>query len=498
MYGLNRYNKDTGIFKNYTTENGLVNNTIAGILEDSEGNLWISTYGGLSKFDLKTEVFLSYGAKNGLQGDGFNQGAYYKNKDGELFFGGLNGLYSFYPNEIETDTNIPPVLITAFNVEGGHVTLNKPIEDVDSITLPYRENSFTIEFAALDYISPMDNQYAYKLEGFDKDWRYCSAGRNFATYTNIPGGEYTFRVIASNSDGVWNEEGVSLKLNISPPFWQEWWFILSLTSLALLAVVIIIRLRTRVISVHAQKLENQVIDRTRGLEEKINQSIYFSRALVHELKTPLTSLLGSSELLANNIKTEPWTKLANNVNQSAEQLNKRVNELLMFTRGELGILRIQLGTVNPAQLLMDVYNIASDKSFLRGGHIILEISDNLPIIKADYEKIQQVLLNLLDNAFKYSAVNKIITLSCKKTGDYLEFSVKDNGFGIPFEKQDLLFNPYCRIQSQEDSNIMGLGLGLSICKNIVELHKGQIWVESKEGTGSTFSFSIPINLDDND
>jgi signal transduction histidine kinase len=234
------------------------------------------------------------------------------------------------------------------------------------------------------------------------------------------------------------------------------------------------------------------------LQKQTEHRIWFSRALVHELKTPLTSLLGASDLLANNLKTEPWTRLANNINQSAEQLRKRIDELLMYTRGELGMLKLQLEEIDPVKLLKDVYSLASQHAYQRKQQLVLEIPEKLPAIHADPDSIQKVLFNLLDNAFKYSAEDNITVLSCKIAGDSLEFSVLDNGYGIPYEKQRLIFNPYYRIEHEEDSNIAGFGLGLSICKNIIELHKGKIWVVSTEGKGSIFRFSIPLNICNNE
>lgn len=246
--------------------------------------------------------------------------------------------------------------------------------------------------------------------------------------------------------------------------------------------------------IELQKLYLREQELCQNLQKQMEQKIWFNRALVHELRTPLASMLGASDLMANNIKTEPWSKLAKNINQSACSLEKRVNEILTYTRGEMGTLKIQLVKVNPNELLRNVYELISEQLSSKAQNLTLEIPDHLPMIQADPEKIQEVLFNLIDNAFKYSSDDSITTISCKNTGDSLVFSVRDNGIGIPREKQALLFNPYCRIESQEGKSIAGLGLGLSICKSIVELHHGEIWVQSDEGTGSIFSFYLPIKI----
>jgi len=228
--GLNRFDRKSERFYRYGTEDGFSSDMIYGILADEEGNLWISTRKGLCKFNPSTEKTKIFDLRDGLQANEFTMNACCRNKDGILYFGGINGISAFHPRDIKENRHIPPLVITDFKIfnRSLKISLNsplqKPVVRTKEFSLSYRENMFSIEFAALDYVFPEKNRYAYKLEGFDQDWIYSNANRRFATYTNLPGGEYLFRVKGSNNDGFWNEAGTSIKIIIHPPFWQNWWF----------------------------------------------------------------------------------------------------------------------------------------------------------------------------------------------------------------------------------------------------------------------------------
>ena len=218
--GLNKFMVKQETFIHYGEQEGLVNTGITGILEDDQGQLWISTLNGVSKFDPQKENFKNYDVDDGLQSNEFNLGAYYKSNDGKMYFGGINGLNTFYPDSIKESQHIPPILITAFKTFDKIV--KKDIPPNDEITLSYKDKYLTFEFVALDFSNSDKNQYAYKMEGFDEEWIYAGT-RRLATYTNLDPGSYTFNVKGSNSDGVWNEVGTSITILITPPWWETWW-----------------------------------------------------------------------------------------------------------------------------------------------------------------------------------------------------------------------------------------------------------------------------------
>jgi len=276
---LNKWNWDTQTFSHFSVQEGLPSNTIQGILEDDHGNLWISTHNGMSRFDPRSEKFKNYFESNGLQSNEFGVNACCKLESGEMLVGGVNGFNLFHPDSIKENPNIPSVVITNFQIYSkpvpigeyadGRTILKEAISETDEITLSHKDNFFSLEFAALHYAAPKDNRYAYMMEGFEKEWNYTSADRRFVTYTNLPGGKYTFRVKAANNDGLWNEEGALLKITVTPPFWQTMGFrgLAILTSI--FVFVAIYQVRTRAMRARNKQLEERVAERTAKLEEEI-------------------------------------------------------------------------------------------------------------------------------------------------------------------------------------------------------------------------------------
>jgi signal transduction histidine kinase/ligand-binding sensor domain-containing protein len=231
--GLNKFDPITETVVSYTEAEGLPNTDIQGILEDDKGRLWISTSNGLSRFDPATKTFRNFSVDDGLQSRQFNYRAYFKGHDGKMYFGGINGLNVFHPDSLKENPHVPPIVITDFQVFNAAVkidtsrtaagfSLPRHVMEIDHLTLSYKESVFSFEFAALDFVAPKKNRFAYKMEGFDEDWTYCG-DRRFATYTNLDPGEYVFRVKGSNNDGVWNEEGAAIRITITPPWWRTWW-----------------------------------------------------------------------------------------------------------------------------------------------------------------------------------------------------------------------------------------------------------------------------------
>lgn len=293
LAGLNRFDRSTQTFKHYTQEDGLPNNTIYGILSDPSGYLWMSTNWGLSRFDPQTENFRNYDRRDGLQSNEFSAGAFFQNNQGWMYFGGVQGFIVFDPSRVQDNPVPPPVVITAFK------KFNQP-QPIDltgevPIKLSYQENFISFEFAALDYTAPEKNKYAYKLEGFDKDW-IESGTRNYASYTNLGGGSYVFHVIGSNPDGVWNENGTQLLIEVVPPIWERWWFIGS--GVLILAGSAFVAYRLRIMRVQAQNraLENQVSERTQEIQRRRQVAEGLREILVilngnHSLKESLDEII---------------------------------------------------------------------------------------------------------------------------------------------------------------------------------------------------------------
>lgn len=286
--GLDKFDRQSETFSHYTIQDGLPNDVIYAILADESDNLWVSTNRGVSKFDPRSEVFKNYDIYDGLQSNEFNQNAFSKSKSGEMFFGGINGLNAFYPEEVVKDPYLPSVVLTDFqlfnqSVEvGKDSVLKQTIWDTQQITLSYDQDVFSIAFAALSYAAPNRNRYRYRLEGFDKGWIDAASTHRLATYTNLGPGDYVFRVQGSNGDDIWNEEGAVLLITITPPWWGTWWFRSLVVCLLLLLVVSGYRWRVRSIEQYNQQLKLQVAQRTAQLEAK-SQEFRESEARLHTL-----------------------------------------------------------------------------------------------------------------------------------------------------------------------------------------------------------------------
>jgi signal transduction histidine kinase/ligand-binding sensor domain-containing protein len=268
--GLDKFDPDSGTFKHYRIADGLPNEVVYGILEDENGNLWLSTNDGLSRFDPETEVFRNFDVSDGVQAKEFNYNAYFMNSRGEMFFGGINGVNIFNPDDIVDNPHVPPIVLESISQGGDPIPSDNAYEYITETSIEWPNNYFEFEFTALDYFQPEQNIYAYKLEGFDDDWNYAGSNR-YARYTNVPGGTYTLRIFGANNDGVWNTEGVSLTVTVVPPFWQTWWFIGLFVFAAVLVVVSLYRLRVGNLEARSRELAHEVEERTRALEERTKE-----------------------------------------------------------------------------------------------------------------------------------------------------------------------------------------------------------------------------------
>ena len=302
--GLFRFDPGTGKFTHhYTEKDGLASNAVVGVLGDDHGNVWVSTARGLSKFDARTEVFRNYDVFDGLQGNEFSFRCRAKAPDGRLFFGGVNGLNAFYPDKLTDNRTPPPVVLTEFElfnkpvkIGGKDSPLRQAIHVATSITLRHEQSVFRFQFAALNYTAPQKNRYAYKLDGFDRDWQYTDATRRFATYTHLDPSDYTFRVKASNNDGVWNEQGVALHVRILPPWWGTLWFrALALASI-LLSIWCAYQLRVRRLrrEFHAQ-LDGRVDERMRIARELHDTLLQSFQGLMFSFQAARNLLPGRAE-----------------------------------------------------------------------------------------------------------------------------------------------------------------------------------------------------------
>ncbi|MCU0285991.1 MAG: ATP-binding protein [Acidobacteria bacterium] len=488
--GINRFNTETGSFSLLGTNEGLPSNSIYGILEDNEGNLWISSTRGLTKYNPKDHSIKNYTERDGLQSDEFNGGAYYKNTNGEMFFGGINGFNAFYPSEIKDKDYKAPIVITAFKKLNKDVQLDKPISELNELILSPKDYFFSFEFAALDYAAPQKNRYAYKMEGLDNDWIATDAAKRFASYTTLSPGKYRFRVKGSNNDGVWNEEGVAITIIITPPLYKTWWFQALVGILLILLLLYIHEVRTDRIRQELEKIR---------LEKELQLKADFTAMLVHDLRSPLTTVMGYSDMLINQADKMDVPKVGNVITRASRKMLNLINDMLDFAKFEAGKMTLNKKYVSIAPIILDIAEIMPPLLNQKKINLLCEIEPGLKKkqLPVDPEKIGQVLSNLLSNAEKFTPQNGMITIHAFEvpgigTGQgFLEVTVTDNGPGVPPELQKYLFDKYAQLS--EDQKLKGTGLGLAVSRLIVEAHGGTIGYRQINTTkGSVFYFRLPL------
>ncbi|MCP5053213.1 MAG: response regulator [bacterium] len=504
--GLNRFDRENNRWTLYSTREGLPNNIVYGILEDEEGNLWLSTNNGLSQFNPQRGTFTNYDSSDGLQSDEFSSGACYKSSGGEMFFGGINGFNSFYPSEIKKNSFLPPIYITGFRKFNRPVTFSTSIMELEDIRLSYRDNFISFEFAALSYQAPERNRYAYKLEGFDKDWVYCGTRRT-ASYTNLDGGAYTFRVKGSNNDGKWNEAGASIGLVITPPFLETLWFQVVVLLLLLVLIVGLYRYRTyrirkqnRWLENQRRELEHKVETRTREVRLEREAAVtanqvkgQFLKRMSHEIRTPMNSVIGFTDMLMNSGLNGEQRDFARSIKQSGQALLRLIEDILDYARVETGTFRLELGDFEPGFLIANVCEIMVPRVAGKPVNLVYHIDERVPaVVRSDSHRFRQVVMNLVSNAVKYTQAGEVrVSLELvKEEGRRLQLrvTVRDTGLGIPPDKLEAIFEEFRQADDSDTRQFDGVGLGLTLCHQVAKRMEGDIRVRSEFGKGSVFEF----------
>ena len=417
--GLNRFDRRTEIFTAFNTEQGLPNNTIYGILTDDEGKLWMSTNKGLSKFNPQTQTFRNFTVGGGLQGNEFNTAAFYKSPTGEMFFGGLKGFNSFYPEDIQDNPYLPPVALTDFQyynptdtvASTGWQHLPVPAPQLEIIVLPYNANTLSFEFAALDYSTARNNQYAYKMEGLNDEWIYGGTERR-ANFSLIPPGYYVFRLKGSNSDGIWNDfppDETSVKVIIHPPWWRTWWAYALYASLALAFLYSLRRYEMN----RQQLKHNLQIEHVQAekLQELDRLKARFFANISHEFRTPLTLVLGPIENLRQRLADDETKQELSMMQRNAQRLLRLINQLLDLSRLEAGKLKLEARPDDLLAFLKGVVFSFESLAEQKGITLQFQFPENLPsVVYFDADKLEKVFVNLLSNAFKFTAEGGLISV----------------------------------------------------------------------------------------
>jgi signal transduction histidine kinase/ligand-binding sensor domain-containing protein/DNA-binding response OmpR family regulator len=517
--GLNRFDPESEKFKNYTVDDGLPNNIINGILEDEEGNLWLSTNDGLSKFNPRSEIFRNYDVADGLLGNQFNFRVCCKTKDGQMFFGGARGLNAFYPDRLTDNHQIPEIVITdiqIFNepvgIMGNNIAgdkdnylLEKHISEVRDIELSYRANVFSFEFATLDYRSPQKNQYAYKMEGVDPDWVYTGASRRFATYTQLDPGEYVFKVKGSNNDGIWNEEGTSIKIIITPPWWKTNF---AYFSYFILLVGLIYSLRRY--DLKRQKLKQQLemehfeSDKLREVDKL--KSRFFAN-ISHEFRTPLTLIKGPVKQIMDGKFTGNLKEQCEMILRNSNRLLGLINQILDLSKLESGEMKLQVSETHIIKYLKGM--VLSFASLAERKNINLQFKETEKSIVGfiDCDKLEKIVTNLLSNAFKFTSQGGEIEVTVEipnkfqvpnyqlpdTNSNFVEISITNTSAGIAPEQLGKIFDRFYQTNNSYTKDGKGSGIGLALTKELVEIHHGTIIVTSIQDKKTTFNVILPVD-----
>lgn len=493
--GLNRMDTRLRTFESFHIKDGLPDEVITGIIEDEQGRLWLSTHKGLVRYDLTNNIFRSYDKRHGLSGNLFNRNTPLKTHRGELVFGSTKGLTIFNPADLWDNKYVPPVVITDFQIFNKPVPINtqdsplsKSPQMVGFIPLTYEQSVFSFAFSALNYRSSEENQYAYKLEGFDKEWHQVGKKRN-ATYTNLDAGDYTFRVKGSNNEGLWNEEGVSVRIKISPPLWKTWWAYALYIGVGIGFIYFILHFQLKK---QAYEREHTLNQRLQDLDKLKDE---FLANTSHELRTPLNGIIGLSESLLDEAAgpvPEPMKRYLEMIAHSGKRLANLVNDILDFSKLKNHTLELNKKPIDLHQFVSIIIKMTEPLIGSKSLELINAVPEHLPAILADDDRLQQILYNLLGNAIKFTDSGSI-TVAAQNEDDYVVLDVIDTGIGIPETQVDKIFGSFEQVDGTNNRKYGGTGLGLAITKRLVELHGGSVEVSSKVGSGSRFRLRFPID-----
>jgi len=503
--GLDRYESD-GSFSHFTREDGLPSNDVNNLIEDNSGNLWIVTQAGVATRDKSTGLIKVPPLGKNLDGTTLSQGAF-AGPDGSVYFGSVGILTVFDPSRYPLNTHKPPVFVTDF-IAANRPKILEPSSGGEVIHLASWENSIEMRFAALDYRNPTQNMFAWKLEGFDKDWTMSST-RRFVSYTNLPGGSYVFRIRAANNDGLWNETGAAIRFSVQNPPWRSpAAYLLYLLVIALLgygAATLrsnrLLAAKVRELTLAREELEKANAESKRlaiEAEGATKAKSDFMATVSHEVRNSLNGIIGVTELLARSKLDARQAEEVGVISQSGNLLLALVNDILDLSKSESDRMELENLPWKPREMAARLGSLHGEAAASKGIVLTIETGRAVPeTIGGDPMKIQQIVENLLSNALRFTERGEVrlrldIANAKADGGPCLGITVSDTGTGISAEKLPTIFEPFRQADASIARRFGGTGLGLSIVKRYVTLMGGDIAVESSVGRGTSFTVRLPL------
>ena len=492
-YGLNKYDPKTKVFKRYTTSDGIANNTIYGVLVDDNDNIWVSTNKGISQIDTKNNTVNNLSVTDGLQGNEFNGNAAFKSKSGELFFGGINGLNAFYPEDVNSINNKSKVIFDGFKVN------DKDYLDINGLKFDNNTENIKIKFFTPVYSSNKNISYEYELIGSNSS--KATTKENYVIYNDLLPGKYTFKVRAVDSRGDISDSE-TIEFSIKYPFWMS-----PIACFIYLVIVILfiinnkykLKYLDRLVKLRTKELEEQMIKNEELYNNNIkieeNKNKYLVN-LSHELRTPLNVISSTNQLLLelskkDNIKSDKLAYYIDISERNCNRLLNLVNNILDNTKLQSKMYTLNLKEVDIIYLVEETSLTLIDYIKSKSIELIIDPEVEEKVILCDDYEIERCIVNLVSNAAKFTPEGGNITITIKDLDDKVMISVLDTGVGIEEKYHKTIFDRFNQVDNDESKG--GSGLGLSITSKIVELHKGEIYVESKVGEGSNFVIILPVD-----
>ena len=510
-YGLFKYNYNDDKINWYNNENGFIHESISSITQDKNGHIWVTGNKGLTKFNPNENLFTNFNKDDGLSSNKFNYNSVFKDSE-LLYFGGLNGVNYFNPDKIQYNEELPTVYLKDLklanklvSIDDSNSPLNKSLSTTEKLILNHNQSFFSIEYVGVNYTRSENNQYAYLLEGFDEKWNYVGSKTN-ATFTNVPAGNYLFKVKASNNDGLWNEIPTKLNIKILPAWWNSnlAWFIYVLT----LGLVTYITFRVFNERIREKRILKFEREEHKQLEALNSKKIQFFTNISHEFRTPLTLILNPlNDIIKGDFNTlsQATKNKLEIIHKNSNRLSRLINELMDFRKLQFNKMSVNASKIDLIPFIEEVSSHFEDEATQKNIILSVDYSEKPIKVWGDPSMLEKIIFNLLSNAFKVTPTNGMVSIyinnninkinfplvSSEKLLGSIEIIIEDTGAGIKKENINKIFDRFYQVTEFDKQYYGGTGIGLEVVRNFIELHKGKIGVSSKLNIGTQFKIQLP-------